>query len=89
MLQMLLTATSEEEIDALPNNVEEESTSSSQTETDQPTVVDREPLRGENKSLMSTIAIAVFTVGLGSMWRFPYYCYKNEGGKSFYTLFEI
>lgn len=38
--------------------------------------------RGQWSSKMDFIlAVAGQIIGLGNMWRFPYLCYKNGGGK--------
>lgn len=34
------------------------------------------------------LAVAGHIIGLGNVWRFPYLCYKNGGGKS-YLLWYI
>lgn len=39
-----------------------------------------------NKKIEFILAVAGAIVGLGNVWRFPYLCYKNGGGKNLMFL---
>ena len=56
-------------------------------------VVERSEVKDErpawNSKLQYILAQVGFSVGLGNVWRFPYLCQKNGGGKSLFPALSV
>ena len=73
--------------------VENDSQEAHCTEEKDTDVVERSEVKDArpawNSKLQYILAQVGFSVGLGNVWRFPYLCQKNGGGKFLFSAFYV